>query len=169
MDFSSTIDCQNDRFVNDAAICQAVAQMLTRVGIATTPEVMPHAVWVPRANKHEFSLFTYFWTFDTPEPSIMLISQFATPDPSAVAARSTAAVYSNPEFDAALDQALITLDRGARESFADQGDRHRLSRLCAGAAAPPVQHRGDDAARSTTRRASTGTSAPPILLPQKGD
>ena len=56
--------------------------MLTRIGIATTPEVMPHAVWVPRANKHEFSLFTTFWTFDTPEPSIVLISQFATPDPA---------------------------------------------------------------------------------------
>src|ERR1051325_10242355 len=53
---------------------------MPRVGIATTPEVMPHAVWVPRANRHEFSLFTYFWTIDTPEPSIMLISQLATPD-----------------------------------------------------------------------------------------
>ena len=56
--FHLTMDCQNDRFVNDATICQAMAQMLTRVGIATTPEVMPHAVWVPRANRHEFSLFT---------------------------------------------------------------------------------------------------------------
>ena len=80
--FRLEIDCQNDRFVNDAAICQAIAQMLTRIGIATTPEVMPHAVWVPHANKHDFSFFTYFWTIDTPEPSIMLISQLATPDPS---------------------------------------------------------------------------------------
>jgi peptide/nickel transport system substrate-binding protein len=37
--FRLTIDCQNDRFVNDASICQAVAQMLSRIGIATTPEV----------------------------------------------------------------------------------------------------------------------------------
>src|SRR4029077_15050277 len=40
--FRLTMSCQNDRFVNDAAICQAIAQMLTRVGIVTTPEVMPH-------------------------------------------------------------------------------------------------------------------------------
>jgi hypothetical protein len=115
--FRLEIDCQNDRFVNDAAICQAIAQMLTRIGIATTPEVMPHAVWVPRANKHEFSLFTYFWTIDTPEPSIMLISQLATPDPSRGRGAFNRGIYSNPEFDAALDKALITLDRDARESL----------------------------------------------------
>ena len=38
--FRLTVSCQNDRFVNDATICQTVAQMLTRVGIATTPEVI---------------------------------------------------------------------------------------------------------------------------------
>jgi peptide/nickel transport system substrate-binding protein len=115
--FRLEIDCQNDRFVNDAAICQAIAQMLTRIGIATTPEVMPHAVWVPRANKHEFSLFTYFWTIDTPEPSIMLISQLATPDPARGRGAFNRGVYSNPEFDTVLDKALITLDRDARESL----------------------------------------------------
>ncbi len=115
--FHLVVACQNDRFVNDAAICQALAQMLTRVGIATTPEVMPHAVWVPRANKHEFSLFTYFWTIDTPEPSIMLISQLATPDPVRGRGAFNRGVYSNPAFDAALDQALVTLDRNAREAL----------------------------------------------------
>jgi peptide/nickel transport system substrate-binding protein len=115
--FKLTVDCQNDRFVNDAAICQVLAQMLTRIGIATTPEVMPHAVWVPRANKHEFSLFTYFWTIDTPEPSIMLISQLATPDPARGRGAFNRGVYSNPAFDAALDQALVTLDRTAREAL----------------------------------------------------
>jgi peptide/nickel transport system substrate-binding protein len=115
--FRLVISCQNDRFVNDAAICQAVAQMLTRVGIATTPEVMPHAVWVPRANKREFSLFTYFWTIDTPEPSIMLISQLATQDAARGRGAFNRGLYSNTEFDSVLDQALVTLDRQARESL----------------------------------------------------
>jgi len=115
--FHLTVSCQNDRFVNDAAICQTLAQMLTRIGIATTPEVMPHAVWVPRANRHEFSLFTYFWTIDTPEPSIMLISQLATPDAVRGRGAFNRGVYSNPGFDAALDQALVTLDRDAREAL----------------------------------------------------
>jgi peptide/nickel transport system substrate-binding protein len=115
--FHLTMDCQNDRFVNDAAICQAIAQMLTHVGIATTPEVMPHAVWVPRANKHEFSFFTTFWTFDTPEPSIVLISQFETADPARGRGAFNRGGYSNPEFDSVLDQALTTMDRDKREKL----------------------------------------------------
>jgi peptide/nickel transport system substrate-binding protein len=87
------------------------------VAITTTPEVMPHAVWVPRANKREFSLFTYFWTIDTPEPSIMLISQLATPDATRGRGAFNRGAYSNPAFDSLLDQALVTLDRDAREAL----------------------------------------------------
>jgi peptide/nickel transport system substrate-binding protein len=115
--FHLAIDCQNDRFVNDAAICQTVAQMLTHAGIATTPEVMPHAVWVPLANQHAFSLFTYFWTMDTPEPSVMLNSQLATPDPVHGHGQFNRGVYSNPAFDTVLQQATTTLDPQAREAF----------------------------------------------------
>ena len=115
--FRLTMDCQNDRFVNDAGICQAIAQMLTHVGIVTTPEVMPHAVWVPRANKKEFSFFTTFWTFDTPEPSIVLISQFETADPARGRGAFNRGRYSNPEFDAVLDRALTTMDRYQREKL----------------------------------------------------
>ena len=115
--FHLTVDCQNDRFVNDATICQTIAQMLTRIGIATTPEVMPHAVWVPRANKHEFSLFTTFWTFDTPEPSIVLISQFASPDPALGHGAFNRGGFSNAEFDAVLDTALRAMDRDQREQL----------------------------------------------------
>jgi peptide/nickel transport system substrate-binding protein len=115
--FRLIVRCQNDRFINDAEICQALAQMLTRVGIVTTPDVMPHAVWVPRVNKHQFSLATYFWTVDTPEPSIMLISQLATQDPAKGRGQFNRGPYSNPAFDSLLDKALVTMDRDAREQL----------------------------------------------------
>lgn len=121
--FRLTMDCQNDRFVNDAAICQAVAQMLTRVGIVTAPEVMPHAVWVPRANRKEFSFFTTFWTFDMPEPSIVLISQFATADPARGRGAFNRGGYSNPRFDSVLDRALTTMDRARREMLLIEATR----------------------------------------------
>ena len=89
--------------------------MLTRVGIVATPEVMPHAVWVPKANRKEFSFFTTFWTFDTPEPSIVLISQFATADTARGRGIFNRGSYSNPLFDQVLDKALTTMDRDGRE------------------------------------------------------
>jgi peptide/nickel transport system substrate-binding protein len=114
--FRLTMDCQNDRFINDATICQAIAQMLTHIDIVTTPEVMPHAVWVPRANKHKFSFFTTFWTFDTPEPSIVLISQFESADPARGRGAFNRGGFSDPAFDAVLDRALTTMDRDQREN-----------------------------------------------------
>lgn len=115
--FHLIVDCQNDRFVNDAAICQAIAQMLVRIGISAQPEVMPHAVWVARGNRHEFSMHPYIWTLDTPEPSMMLVSQLATPDPVKGRGSFNRGMWSNPAFDAALDQALVTMDRDAREKL----------------------------------------------------
>lgn len=115
--FRLVIDCQNDRFVNDAAICQAVAQMLTRIGITAQPEVMPHAVWVARGNRHEFSMHPYVWTLDTPEPSMLLVSQLATPDPAKGRGSFNRGMYSNPAFDAILDKAMLTMERDAREAL----------------------------------------------------
>jgi peptide/nickel transport system substrate-binding protein len=115
--FHLIIDCQNDRFVNDAAICQAVAQMLVRIGITAQPEVMPHSVWVARGNRHEFSMHPYIWTLDAPEPSMMLVSQLATPDPVKGRGSFNRGMWSNPDFDAALDTGMVTMDRAAREAL----------------------------------------------------
>ena len=166
--FRLTVSCQNDRFVNDATICQAIAQMLTRIGIATTPEVMPHAVWVPRANKREFSLFTYFWTIDTPEPSIMLISQLATPDADRGRGAFNRGLYSNREFDAALDQALVTLDRDAREALLIKATHIAF----ADHALVPLHHQFNIEAMARTIRHTPridGRLRAAEVLPQKGE
>ena len=166
--FRLTVACQNDRFVNDATICQAIAQMLTRIGIATTPEVMPHAVWVPRANKREFSLFTYFWTIDTPEPSIMLISQLATPDADRGRGAFNRGLYSNREFDAALDQALVTLDRDAREALLIKATHIAF----ADHALVPLHHQFNIEAMTRTIRHTPridGRLRAAEVLPQKGE
>lgn len=166
--FHLIVSCQNDRFVSDAAICQAVAQMLTRIGIATTPEVMPHAVWVPKANRHEFSLFTTFWTVDTPEPSIMLISQLATPDAARGRGAFNRGLYSNAEFDAVLDQALVTLDRDAREALLMKATHIAFSHY----ALVPLHHQFNIEAMARSIRHTPridGRLRAIEVLPQKGE
>ena len=54
--FGLTIHSPNNRYVNDAKIAQAVAQMLTRIGIATKVEAMPSATYFPQATDLKFSL-----------------------------------------------------------------------------------------------------------------
>jgi peptide/nickel transport system substrate-binding protein len=47
----------------------------------------------------------------------MLISQFATPDAARGRGALNCGLYSNLEFDSMLNQALVTLDRQAREAL----------------------------------------------------
>ena len=49
--FQLTIHGPNDRYINDAKIAEAVAQMLTRVGIKTAVETMPKSVYFKRASR----------------------------------------------------------------------------------------------------------------------
>jgi peptide/nickel transport system substrate-binding protein len=118
--FKLTIGCQNDRFVKDAQICQAVAQMITRIGVEATPELMPHSVWVGRVNRREFSFFTYFNLNDSGEPSVALLSMLSTYDPPHGAGMFNRGRHSNPEFDAIVRQAMLTLDDPARDKLLQQ-------------------------------------------------
>ena len=43
--FALTLHGPNDRYVNDDQICQAIAQMLSRIGIQTRVETLPSAVY----------------------------------------------------------------------------------------------------------------------------
>ena len=50
--FSLTIHCTNDRYVNDDRVCQAVGQMLARVGIQVEVVALPRTVFFPNATNH---------------------------------------------------------------------------------------------------------------------
>ena len=56
--FDLTLDCPNDRYVNDVAICQAVAAMLARIEVRVTVNTMPKAPYFAKigaAQKYDSS------------------------------------------------------------------------------------------------------------------
>ena len=63
--FGITIHAPNNRYVNDAKIAQAVAQMLTRIGIVTKVETMPSAPYFAQATDLKFSLMLLGWSSGT--------------------------------------------------------------------------------------------------------
>ena len=113
--FRITLHGPNDRYVNDAKIVQAVAQMFTRVGVDTRVEVMPWSVYANKAA--DFSVFLSSWGVNTGEASNPLSAICATPDKAAGLGIANEAGYSNPAMDAKLRQALRTLDDGARNAL----------------------------------------------------
>lgn len=114
--FGLTLHAPAGRYINDAEIAQAVAQMLTRVGIQTKVETLPPSVFFSRASSGgpdktpEFSFILVGWGSGTGEASSPLKSLLATYDREAGAGASNRGRYSSPEMDKLLNEALATVD-----------------------------------------------------------
>ena len=68
--FEVTMDCPNDRYVNDAAICQAVVGMLARIGVKVTLLAQPKAQYFAKVLKpggYQTSFYLLGWTPGTLE------------------------------------------------------------------------------------------------------
>ncbi len=118
--FKLTLHCTNNRYLNDAKVCEAVAQMLTRVGIRTAVATLPFAVFQGRAmggNKSgepEFSMVLFGMSAVTGNSITGLNSNIHSFDKAAGTGSSNLGRYSNASVDALLDQAGSTIDAAAR-------------------------------------------------------
>ncbi len=59
--FEVTLDCPNNRYVNDERICQALAAMWSQIGVATKVNAMPRATYFPKLEKTDTSLYMLGW------------------------------------------------------------------------------------------------------------
>jgi peptide/nickel transport system substrate-binding protein len=114
--FKMKIHGPNGRYVNDAKIVEVVAQMLTRIGIDTSVETLPPAVFFRRAssgapdNMPEFSFILVGWGSGTGEASSPLRSLLYTVDSARGTGAANRGRYSNPEVDKLVDEALVSVD-----------------------------------------------------------
>lgn len=121
--FEMTIHGPNDRYINDAKIAEAIAQMLTRVGIKTAVETMPRSVYFGRASKGspeglpEFSFILVGWGAGSGEASSPLKSLIHTYDKDAGFGSSNRGRHSDPETDAIIEEALRTVDDAKRQEL----------------------------------------------------
>jgi peptide/nickel transport system substrate-binding protein len=118
--FGLTLHAPNNRYVNDEQIAQAVAQMLTRIGIQTKVQTMPMNVYLGRASKLEFSFALLGWGASTGESSSALRPLLATFTPEKGWGAFAWGRYSNPKMDALLTEALATIDDKKREALLQQ-------------------------------------------------
>jgi peptide/nickel transport system substrate-binding protein len=114
--FKLTLHGPNGRYINDVKIAEAVAQMLTRVGIETNIEALPPANFFTRASQGgpggipEFSFILVGWGSGTGENSGAVKPLVATFDKEKGQGASNRGRYSNPEVDKLIDDAMKTVD-----------------------------------------------------------
>jgi len=118
--FNLTLLVPRDRNAGDVQIGEALAQMLTRVGVRTTVEALPWSIARPRHQRGEFALGLRGWGTETGEGSMALRALLGTRDPVRGWGSGNNGSYANPAMDALLDQALSTLDAARREALVAQ-------------------------------------------------
>jgi peptide/nickel transport system substrate-binding protein len=115
--FGLTLHAPADRYVNDAQIAETLAQMLSRIGIATKVETMPAAVLFSRGTKLEFSVLMAGWNPNTGEPSEVLAGLLHTYNKEKGFGGANRGRYSNPAMDQDLEKALVTVDKKEHEAL----------------------------------------------------
>jgi peptide/nickel transport system substrate-binding protein len=115
--FRLVLHAPNDRYVNGEKVAQAVAQMLSRIGVQTAVVTMPASVFFTRANRLEFSMMMVGWTTDTGEVSASLKALLATYDRDKGWGAFNRGRYSNGRVDQLLANALATIDDTQREQL----------------------------------------------------
>ena len=115
--FEVILGTPNDRYSNDEKIAQAVAHMLTRIGIRTDVDAMTASTFVTRRNKFEFSMYLAGRAAETGEMSNALNALVATLQPDKGLGLANRGRYSNRQVDELTTKAMATVDDATREKL----------------------------------------------------
>ena len=122
--FSITLDCTNDRYVNDEAICTAIASMMAKVGVkvevyARTKTKFFAEVGYPR---YETSFYLLGWTPDTYDAHNALKQLIETRGVNGGGLGNDGG-YSNKDVDADIEAMATELDPVKRQAEVDDAMR----------------------------------------------
>ncbi len=123
--FEVTLDCPNDRYVNDAAICQAVVGMLARIGVKVDLLAQPKAQFFAKVLKpggYKTSFFLLGWTPATSDSHNVLHDILGCRNDPKDPTRGEANLggYCNKDLDALTDKILVESDNAKRDQMIKQ-------------------------------------------------
>jgi len=116
--FSFGLMCTNDRYINDEAVCRAVASMLAQVGLNAKLTTMPVRSYWDELRAGNFDMYLLGWspgTFDAEHPIRFLA---ATPDGKL--GTWNFGGYSDARIDELLPLIQQELDPAARQAMLDE-------------------------------------------------
>ena len=133
--FEVGMDCPNDRYVNDEAICQAVVSMLAKIGVRVKLNAQPKAKYFPKilAPRLETSFYLLGWTpgsFDSWNPLYNLhgCPRVGSAGPiwpeggrnEVSNGKFNLGGYCNPKVDALAARILSETDKGRRDGLIEE-------------------------------------------------
>lgn len=120
--FSVTLDCPNDRYVNDEAICQAVAGMLAQINVRVTVNAQTRARHFGKINSPAFdtSFFMLGWTPGTYDSHNVLENLIYTRGKAPGKGEYNIGGYSNARVDELSDLIGSETDQRRRQAMIEE-------------------------------------------------
>lgn len=114
--FEVTMDCPNNRYVNDERICTAIAAMLARAGIQLRVVGLPRAQFFQKLERRDSSFFLYGWG-GAPSDGTTFLTPIAHSFDGKGRGDFNMGRFSDPEVDRAIEQASVEMDDAKREAL----------------------------------------------------
>lgn len=115
--FDFTLDCPNNRFINDEDICEALAGMWSRLGLKVRVNAMPFSNLIPRIEKLDSSAWLLGWGAPTLDAQATLQSLVHTRASAGSDGNYNIGRISNPAIDERIDAAKVENDPLRREEL----------------------------------------------------
>jgi peptide/nickel transport system substrate-binding protein len=121
--FGVTLDCPNDRYVNDEGICTAVVAMLARIGVRVNLNAQTRVRFFAEVNapRYNTSFYLLGWTPATVDAHNALFSLAGTRDGTRGLFNNGG--YSNPAFDQLVERIAVETNPGQRQQLITQASR----------------------------------------------
>ena len=113
--FSIRLDCPNDRYINDEAICQAAVGMLAQIGVKVQLDAKPKAQHFPLINKLETDFYMLGWGVPTYDSEY--IFNFLAHTKGEKYGSWNGTRYSNPELDKTIEALASETDLEKRNGM----------------------------------------------------
>jgi peptide/nickel transport system substrate-binding protein len=118
--FEVTLNCPNDRYVNDARICQAITANLARVGVKINLAAETKGTYFPKVLRRDTSFYMLGWTPTTYDAHNALDSLARCVDDKQGYGRFNLGSYCNPELDKLILAIQVETDKAKRNQMIRQ-------------------------------------------------
>ena len=121
--FEVTLDCPNNRYVNDEKICVAVAGMLAQINVKVRVNAMPRAQYFPKIQNFDTSFYMLGWGVPTFDSQYALQSLLRTRIEKTPDGDYNLGKYSNAKVDENIDKLKSEIDPKKRVALAVEASR----------------------------------------------
>jgi peptide/nickel transport system substrate-binding protein len=118
--FEIDFTCTNNRVPGDAVVCEALAQMWSRLGLKVNAQALNGTVYFPAAAREEYTMTMSAWGTLTGEAAYTYGALVHTKDAEKGFGNFNRSGYSNADFDRVFGEGSQTLDPEARRKLYEE-------------------------------------------------